>query len=339
VPPAPIRALAGAAAGRRAALRACRLALPHLSPGQSLRFVFLPSGEDPDSFVRRHGAESMRALLAKAEPLAETLWNSETQDRDFSTPERRAGLEAVLAELVKAIRDTKVADYYRREFADRVFKAFKQRRPFSSGKGRPGPMRSAPGRSPRGRRGDAPHPSVQPSVSIAVKRSLHAVNSLSAAKSLTERRLIGLLLEAPHLIERYSEALAWLTLDDPQLDRIRKELLNVAASGRSLDKTFVEGHLVREGLGALAERLRTQSVLQSDLRGQADDEAREALLLRTKAQLADPEISGVDELLKAKRDEALRRYLEGGLNTDWEELQGLQAEIRKFRDPEAESGH
>ena len=80
-------------------------------------------------------------------------------------------------------------------------------------------------------------------------------------------------------------------------------------------------------------------MLQSDLRGQPDDEAREALLLRTKAQLADPDGSGVDELLKAKRDQALKRYLDGGANTDWEELQRLQAEIRKFKDLEAESGH
>ena len=180
---------------------------------------------------------------------------------------------------------------------------------------------------------------VQDPVSAAVKHSLHAVNSLSAAKSLTERRLIGLLISAPHLVERYSEALAWLTLDDPQLDKIRKELLNLAASAASLDKTSIEGHFVREGIGALAERLRTQSVLQSDLKGQPDDEAREALLLRTRAQLADPDSSGVDELLKARRDQALQRYLDGGSNADWEELQRLQAEIRKAADPEAENGN
>src|SRR6185503_10958647 len=108
----------------------------------------------------------------------------------------------------------------------------------------------------------------QESVSAAVKRSLHVVNALSAAKSLNERRLLGLLICSPHLIERYSEALAWLTLDDPQLDRIRKELLNLAASAASLDKTSIEGHFVRQGIGTLAERLRTQSVLQSDLKGQ-----------------------------------------------------------------------
>ena len=338
VSPEPILAFDGDEAGRRAAKRASRLALPHLVAGQSLRFVFLPAGEDPDSFLRRSGAEPMRALLAKAEGLVDTLWNSQTENKDFSTPERRAGLEATLGTLVKSIRDEKVADYYRRDFSDRIFKAFKQRqRPAPGNQQGQRARRGFPDkRASYGRRGEPPP--VQ-DVSAAVKRSLHAVNSLSAAKSLTERRLIGLLISAPHLIERYTEALAWLSLDDPQLDRIRQELLNLAASAASLDKAAIEGHFVRQGMGALAERLRTQSVLQADLKGQPDDEAREALLLRTRAQLADPDSSGVDEMLKSRRDEALRRYLDGGSNADWDELQRLHAEIRKVADPEAENRH
>ncbi len=352
VSPEPILAFDGDDAGRRAAQRASRLALPHLVAGQSLRFVFLPAGEDPDSYLRRSGAGPMRVLLDKAQSLADTLWNSETENRDFSTPERRAGLEATLEVLTKSIRDGKVADYYRRDFSDRVFKAFKQRQRPKKTAARPDQRQRGGGRNdyrsrrnPRdeGRPNWCPPASmtgiVEDLVSTAVRRNLHVINQVSAAKDQLERRLIGLLLQAPSVVERYTEALAWLTLQDPQLDRVRKELLNLATSAASLDKTSIEGHFVRQGIGALAERLRTQSVLQSDLKGQPDDEAREALLLRTRAQLADPDSSGVDELLKSKRDQALQRYLEGGSNADWEELQRLHAEIRKAADPEAENGN
>jgi DNA primase len=324
VAPEPILCFDGDEAGRRAAKRASLLALPHLEPGQSLRFVFLPNGEDPDSFIKGQGAEPMRALLGKAQGLADTLWAGETEE-DFSTPERRAGLEADLERLVKTIRDPKIADYYRRDFADRVFKTFKQRQPYKGkprSDGRRGPFRPKSGRSNFGQPGAPPQ-----DVSAAVKRSLHVVNALSAAKSLNEQRLLALLICSPHLIDRYSEALAWLALDDPQLDRIRRELLNLAASGKKLDKAAVENHLGRQGLGVLAERLKTHSVLQSDLRGQADEEAREALWLRTRAQLADPDASGIGDL-KARRDVALQRYLDGGANIDWDELQRLNGEIR-----------
>ena len=203
-----------------------------------------------------------------------------------------------------------------------MFKAFKQRKPF------PGKPRGQGQRSAfRPNRGERSLQTPQDNVSAAVKRSLHVVNALSAAKNLNERRLLGLLICSPHLIERYSEALAWLALDDPQLDRIRRELLNLAASGKSLDKAAVQNHLVRQGLGLLAERLQTHSVLQSDLKGQADDDAREVLWLRTRAQLADPDSSGIGEI-KARRDLALQRYLDGGANEDWNELQRLNGEIR-----------
>jgi DNA primase len=328
VSPEPILCFDGDEAGLRAARRASLLALPHLEPGQSLRFVFLPQGEDPDSFIRSQGAEPMRAALAKAQGLADTLWTGETEGHDLSTPERRAGLEAELERIVKTIRNPKIADYYRRDFSERVFRAFKQRQSFSgkaafSGKARP-ERRGATFRPKSERTAAVPAQDV----SAAVKRSLHVVNALSAAKSLNERRLLALLVCSPHLIDRYSEALAWLALDDPQLDRIRRELLNLAASGKRLDKAAVENHLVRQGLGVLAERLKTHSVLQSDLRGQADEQAREALWLRTRAQLADPDNSGVGDL-KARRDSALQRYLDGGANQDWDELQRLNGEIRK----------
>jgi DNA primase len=322
ISPEPILSFDGDDAGLRAAKRASLLALPHLLPGQSLRFIFLPKGEDPDSFLRSHGAEPMQGLLAKAQSLSDMLWAGETEDRDFSTPERRAGLEAELDRIVKAIRDPKIADYYRRDFAERLFKVFKQRKVFAEKSRRDG--RRSSFRPTFGERGPQP---AQDNVSAAVKRSLHVVNALSAAKNLNERRLLGLLICSPHLIERYSEALAWLGLDDPQLDRIRRELLNLASSGKRLDKAAVQNHLVRQGLGLLAERLQTHSVLQSDLKGQADDDAREVLWLRTRAQLADPDSSGIGEI-KTRRDLALQRYLDGGSNEDWDELQRLNGEIR-----------
>jgi DNA primase len=324
VSPEPVLCFDGDEAGLRAAKRASLLALPHLVPGQSLRFVFLPKGEDPDSFLRSQGAEPMRKALAGAQPLADVLWAGETEDKDFSTPERRAGLEAELDRIVKAIRDPKIAEYYRRDFSDRVFKAFKQRQPnpgrTESDRRRQG--RPAPGRSLRDR---APIP--QQTVSAAVKRSLLVVNAASGAKHKAEERMLGQLISTPDLIERDAEAVASLSLDDPQLDRIRRELLNLAASGKRLDNTAVENHLVRQGLGVLAERLKTQSVLQSDLRAQAGDQAREALWHRTRARLADPDASGVDDL-KSRWAQAKQRYLDSGAQEDWDELQRLNGQIR-----------
>jgi DNA primase len=77
-------------AGRNAARRAMEVALPHLGDGKQLAFLFLPEGEDPDSYVRSHGKEAFEALLEKATPLSEYLLESLTHETDMSRAEGRA---------------------------------------------------------------------------------------------------------------------------------------------------------------------------------------------------------------------------------------------------------
>jgi DNA primase len=325
VAPEPIFCFDGDEAGTRAAARAAKLALPQLAPGQSLRFAFLPKGDDPDSFLKAQGPEPMRRLLESASPLTDVLWRNAIEGKDFSTPERRAGLEAALAEIVREIRDGKIADYYKRDFDDRIFKAFKQRNAPARG----GPQKNRVTltyEQPRRGRFQQKPPTPEP-ISSAVKQSLHAVNARGAARVTKERELVGLLLMAPEIVERHAETLAELHLEDPQLDRLKKELLNLAASGSSLEKAAVEGHLVRQGMGVLVERLISQKIVQTAPLS-AGAAAQDAVFSRAMAQLADPDVPA-DGDLKARRDGALQRYLDAGRDEDWEELQRLGEALRQ----------
>ena len=92
-------------AGRRAAQRAADRALPLLRPGKSLRFVALPAGEDPDSLIRARGPDAVRRVLELARPLADVIWELETDGKPADTPERRASIKAALLAKVGAIGD------------------------------------------------------------------------------------------------------------------------------------------------------------------------------------------------------------------------------------------
>ena len=96
---APIVCLDGDRAGLGAALRAAERALPLMQGGRSLRFALLPEGEDPDSYLARHGGAALAAVLARAQSLSQTLWRLETQGRRFEAPEDQAGLAPPLARL------------------------------------------------------------------------------------------------------------------------------------------------------------------------------------------------------------------------------------------------
>lgn len=83
----------GDAAGRRAAWRALENALPALHDGSSVRFLFLPDGEDPDSLVRREGPELFRARIdAESVPLTEQLFRHLGENISLDTLEGRSRL-------------------------------------------------------------------------------------------------------------------------------------------------------------------------------------------------------------------------------------------------------
>ena len=255
--PEPILAFDGDAAGLKAAHRAAHLALPHLKAGYSLRFAFLPDGEDPDSYIAHNGAGAMSVLLESALPLSQLLWRTETEGKDLSTPERRAGLEHNLKEIVDRITDTKVADYYRRGFDQLVFENFKRRAQASGPQGARTPSRAQPARPGGKFRGDfkpRPLPGSPEAVSASVQSSALVRSGQAGARVAKELELGRLLVESPDIALAEAEILAVLDVQDPSLDRLRHELLNLAASGSSLEKAGVQAHFTRKGMAELLAR-------------------------------------------------------------------------------------
>ena len=108
----------GDAAGRRAAWRALEVSLTKLSDARSVSFLFLPQGEDPDSFVRAHGRAAFEALLLEAVPLSEMLVRELTARVDNTTSEGRARLLHLAKPLVKQITAPTLALLLRKRFAE-----------------------------------------------------------------------------------------------------------------------------------------------------------------------------------------------------------------------------
>jgi DNA primase len=244
-----VLAFDGDAAGRNAALRAAHMALPHLKAGHSLRFAFLPAGEDPDTLIAHQGAAAMAGLIEAAMPLSELLWRAETEGKDFSTPERLAGLERRLAELAGAIADGQIAGYYRDAFREKVFTGYKRRNTAAPGRGPRPPFRP----SSAGPRRFRPMPGTPEAVSPALLQN--RLVREGGARKVKEAELATLLLEDPRIALHHGELLAGLPVSDPSLDRLRAELLNLAAAGSSLEKSGVQTHFARVGLTDFVGRM------------------------------------------------------------------------------------
>ena len=108
----------GDTAGKRAAWRALENSLAQLVDGKQLRFLFLPDGEDPDSYVRQHGRESFEGLLQKAMPLSQFLIEGLLAGNDRQTPEGRARILQRAKPLLRQIVAPVMALLIRKEVAE-----------------------------------------------------------------------------------------------------------------------------------------------------------------------------------------------------------------------------
>ena len=95
----------GDAAGRRAAGRALEAALPHANETRTIKFLFLPTEHDPDSYVRELGADAFERCVEGAVPLSRQLMESAADGCDLGTPEGRAKMLSVAKPLWAALPD------------------------------------------------------------------------------------------------------------------------------------------------------------------------------------------------------------------------------------------
>ena len=277
--PEPILCFDGDSAGRKAAFRAIDTALPHLKPGASLSFAFLPDGLDPDDLVRQQGRDALEGVLGRSKPLVEVLFEREWSSGDWTTPERRARLESQLRALTARIGDGTVRGHYERDLRQRLWQAWsgKARSGQSSGQST-GQRRMEPASSPYwpprpgyNAQRTGSRPPGDPRARQAFAAGHRGGNMLGGhsfpSSSLKNSRLVAheaaapyreaLLLMAvinhPWLIDDHSEDLAALELTSTALSRLRNAILSAQAGDNSLDSPSLRSHLSELGLDKVVD--------------------------------------------------------------------------------------
>lgn len=117
--PAPVLCFDGDRAGTRAAARTADLALPLVGVERGLRFATVPAGDDPDTLIRRDGADAFRAVLVQSRPFSIAAYDLMRQPAGEPTPELRAAFRARLMDAAGRIQDSALAGECRRAWIDR----------------------------------------------------------------------------------------------------------------------------------------------------------------------------------------------------------------------------
>ncbi|HET6307361.1 MAG TPA: DNA primase [Rhodopila sp.] len=231
VSPCPVLCFDGDDAGKRAAGRAMELALPMLTPQRSLKFATLPSGEDPDSLVRKGGAARFQAVLDAALSPSDALYEMVRVEVGDGSPETRAAFRTRLIESAGRIEDKSLSAEYRSALLDKFF-ASRKRPAFT-----PGPNRDK--RGFRDKRG--PALGIGNGVQVA-RPALHQDNTTAERA----RILTAIILRHPVLLNDVGPAFNSLVMAS-ELARLRESIEEWAATADTLDSAGLMDHLTKSG--------------------------------------------------------------------------------------------
>ena len=107
-------------AGRSAAWRAMNNALVSVSDDMQLKFLFLPDGHDPDSFVRKNSSEEFNLLAKQAIPLTEYIIKYLTINNDLATQEKKVKFLNEVEPILKQLSALKLSLLFRKRISELI---------------------------------------------------------------------------------------------------------------------------------------------------------------------------------------------------------------------------
>jgi DNA primase len=302
--PEPVLCFDGDNAGARAMGRAAERALPLLKPGNSLRFVTLPAGEDPDTLIGASGGGKFEELLANAQPLDRVIWDMESAGRRLDTPERIAGLENRLEQRAFAIADKKVQYQYLAAFRQRL-RELGPSRSFNKKKG------FGPRASDRSQEGIPQRLPPKLASDTVIGKGAHNVPESSSIRR-NEQGILATILNHFSLLDEFDETIGALKFSDPVLDKLRQEILFLYVRTPDLDSEAAERHLMETGCAQELQVVLSPAVYASARFARPESDAKRA---RT----------GLLELIHGLRlDEAQKRYNKQPTDENFARLQECQ---------------
>ncbi|MCS4231073.1 DNA primase [Stenotrophomonas maltophilia] len=105
----------GDAAGRRAGWKALESVLPRMKDGRQAFFLFLPDGEDPDTIVRKEGADAFDERLKQATPLSQFFFDELTREINLGTLDGKARLAERARPMLAQIPDGAFGDLMKQQ--------------------------------------------------------------------------------------------------------------------------------------------------------------------------------------------------------------------------------
>jgi DNA primase len=237
----------GDRAGRAAAWRALETALPQIREGRQVRFVFLPEGQDPDSYVQQNDASAFEKAMDEGLALSDYLVEELAGQVDMQSVDGRARLAELARPLVGKIPEGVYKELLIERLAESVGLAAPKLASILA-KDRPKPASSAAGGGLSGLRHQSKPKPGKPSI---VRRAISLLlNDPGAAEKLDIEQLAGVSKPGTALLRELIETVQ----ADPTMTTARLlERWRNREEGRHLGKLAATELPLSEDFDATAE--------------------------------------------------------------------------------------
>ncbi len=260
-----------------------------LRSGVTVRVVTFPEGDDPDTYVSRHGAEGLERLLERSLDVFERKMQILERGGWFSDlPKRRAALDRLLPTL-RATADPLLRDLYIARASE------------TSGVDRSVLAREVGGRSdaaaPRERGGLPSSGTAVAAPDRALRREMERRPTRSAPGSAAERELVRAILRSPQLARGVGERLrsSGITLRDARYREILDLLIQ--RSGEVTAELVAGGGMLSEGaMGAYDDLVAVPEAIQ-DVQRTIDD-----AIARLRVRVLEDEAAAIDRQVRIAQE-------------------------------------
>ncbi len=223
----PIIMFDGDEAGQKASQRVSMLAIDHLKPDLSLRFCILPKNYDPDDFILKNSPKELSSLIDNSLSLSEFIWKNELEKEDTSTPEKKAGFEYRIKQIVSRIGNKTVKEYYNKLFRDKLFQFKKPNNTLGFDYGK--------------------------NVFSKVSKEISSGERLDSSKHdsvIREKIIILTLIKNPFLAVIYAEDLGKMRFNDLLISNLVSNILEFTSSNsdKNLENFDLKSYLLARGL-------------------------------------------------------------------------------------------
>ena len=107
-------------AGLKAAWRSFQLSLNQIFEDRTIRFLFLPEGEDPDSYIQKNGREEFEKKISRSMQLESFAFQYLKRGRDLNSPEDIRTIIFELKKLLKSLKSDALKQTLIKKFSDEL---------------------------------------------------------------------------------------------------------------------------------------------------------------------------------------------------------------------------